>query len=288
MAKIIGGLTTSHVPIISKTIEQKKQNEPALKPFFDAFIPIHPWLAEAKPDVIVVAYNDHGTNFFLDNKPTFALGLAHDYQNTDEGAGLHHVRTFKGDAELSWHIAESLVEDEFDISMCQELKLDHACITAIDLLWPNQETWPVSLVPLEFNIVQHPIPKPKRCYAIGQAIGRAIKSYPKDLKVLVVASGGLSHQIGKGGFINDEFDKICMDKIVNDPEALTNLTNLEIVERAGSQGLEFLTWLVMRGAVSGPVDLVASTYYAPVSHTGGAVMLLDARGQNAGTKSKAA
>ena len=288
MAQIIGGLTTSHVPGIGRAIEQKKQQDPHWKPFFDAFLPVHPWLAEARPDVIVLAYQDHGTNFFLDNLPTFAVGTAQDYSNTDEGVGLHHSRSFKGDAELSWHIVESLVEDEFDISTCQELKLDHAGITAGDLLWPDQNSWPAALVPVNLNIVQYPQPKPKRCYALGQAIGRAIRSYPKDLKVVVVASGGLSHQIARDGYINTPFDKFCMDKIVNDPEALTRLTNLDYVEKAGSQGLDFMTWLVMRGVVSGDVTLVTSTYHAPLSHTGGAVMLLDARGNDAKAKPKAA
>lgn len=277
MAEIVGGLTTSHVPAIGRAMEQSKQNEPYWKPFFDAFLPVRPWLDAVKPDVIVVIYNDHGLNFFLDNKPTFAVGVADEYWNADEGRGLDHPRRFKGDAEFSWHIAESLVEDEFDISICQEIKLDHACTTAGDLLWPDQPEWPAALVPIELNIIQHPLPKPKRCYALGKALGRAIRAYPKDIKVAVVASGGLSHQISQGGFINDEFDRYCMDKIISDPEALTAFSNLDYVEKAGSQGLEFMTWLVMRGAIDGAVDLVASTYHAPVSHTGGAVMLLDAR-----------
>lgn len=274
MAEIICGITTSHVPAIGRAMHQKKENEPYWKPFFDAFLPVRPWLDANPPDAIVVIYNDHGTTFFLDNKPTFAVGAAHDYPNTDEGRGPPKPRTFLGDAELSWHIIESLVEDEFDISTCQELALDHACTTAGDLLWPEQNPWPARLVPIEMNILQHPLPKPKRCFALGQALGRAIRSYPKDIKVAVVASGGLSHQISQGGFINDAFDHYCMDKIVTDPEALTSFTNAAFVEKAGSQGLEFMTWLVMRGALGKEVDVLASTYHAPVSHTGGAVMLM--------------
>jgi len=277
MARIIGGLTTSHVPGIGRAIDDKKTNDPYWKPFFDAFHPLRAWLDEHKPDVMLIIYNDHGLNFFLDNLPSFAVGAAHDYHNADEGWGLRHPRSFRGDAAFSWHVIESLVEDEFDISTCQEMKLDHACTVAGDLLWPERETWPVAMIPVQINIIQHPMPSPRRCYKLGAAIGRAVRSYPKDLKVVVVASGGLSHQISQDGFINDEFDHFCMDKIVTDPEALLNFTNYEWVEHAGSQGLEFMTWLVMRAAIGDGVEVLAQKYHAPLSHTGGAVMLMEAR-----------
>lgn len=277
MAQIIGCITTSHVPMISRAVHENLQQDPYWKPFFDAFAPLHAWLEEAKPDLMIVIYNDHGLNFFLDNKPTFALGTALDYVNGDEGFGPPPPRRFASDAGFAWHVAESLVEDEFDIATCQEMVLDHACVTAGDLLYPGQDTWPIPVIPLEINIIQHPLPKPGRCFALGQALGRAIRSYPGDKKVLVVASGGLSHQISQGGYINHDFDAMCMDKIVNDPLPLTRYSNQEWIDLAGSQGLEFMTWLVMRGAVLQDARLVAETYHAPLSHTGGAVMLLDTR-----------
>ena len=276
MARIIGGLTTSHVPRLSRILNTAKEQEAAWKPFFDGFIPVRRWLADNKPDVVVLFGIDHGLNFFLDKMPTFAVGAAHEYRNDDEGWGPPKPRLFKGDAELSWHIIEQLVDDEFDVTTCQEMVLDHGSILALDMPWPGG-TWPVPVVPIMTNIVQYPVPKLSRCYKLGQAVGRAIRSYPRDLKVLVIGSGGLSHQIRTAGFINEEFDRFCMDKIVTDPEATTRYTTEEFVELAGSQGLEFVTWLGMRGAVAGNVEVVTSTYHNPLSHTGGAIMLLDAR-----------
>jgi len=272
--------------MIGKAIAGNKQQDPYFKPFFDGFIPVHRWLAEAKPDVAVVIYNDHGLNFFLDKMPTFAIGAAHEYHNADEGWGVPTPRVFKGEQKLSWHIIDSLVADEFDLTTCQEMLFDHAGITALDLLWPGHGPSPITTVPIVINAVQPPLPTPKRCYKLGQALGRAIRSYPQDLKVLVIGSGGLSHQLGRLGFINEAFDHLCMEKIVSDPESLTLYSNDDIVDLAGTQGLEFMTWIVMRGAVSGTVEVVASTYHVPISHTGAAVMLLDARNGSAALATK--
>lgn len=287
MAKVIGGLSTSHVPMIGRAIAGKKQQEVSFAPFFESFSKVHDWLGDARPDVVVVIYNDHGLNFFLDNMPTFAIGAAHAYHNADEGWGPPEPRVFKGAAELSWHVVKSLVADEFDVSTCQEMLFDHAGITALDLLWPERGELPVAVIPVVVNGVLPPLPTPQRCYAFGQALGRALRSFPKDLKVMVVGSGGLSHELGQTGKINEKFDAFCMDKIVNDPEALTRFTNDEIVDLAGAQGLELMTWVVMRGAVSGEVDVVQSLYHAPISHTGGAMMLLDSRAQNEASEESA-
>lgn len=281
MAKIVGGLTTSHVPMIGRAIAANKQAEVPFAPFFEAFDPVHAWLDEVKPDVVIVIYNDHGLNFFLDNMPTFAVGAAHDYQNADEGWGAPPPRSFRGAPHLSWHIIKSLIDDEFDVSSCQSMKFDHAGITALDLAWQGHGDKPVAVIPIVVNAVLPPLPSPKRCYAFGQAIGRAVASFPEDLKVFVIGSGGLSHQLGIMGKINQSFDQLCMEKMVSDPEALTRYTNDEIVDLAGSQGLELMTWVVMRGAVADPAHVVNSLYFAPISHTGGAMMLFDSRGQEA-------
>jgi len=277
MAQIIGGLSTSHVPTIGRAIAGGKQREVPFAPFFEAFGPVHDWLDETKPDVAIVIYNDHGLNFFLDNMPTFAVGAAHEYRNADEGWGPPAPRVFRGAPALSWHIIGSLVADEFDVSTCQELIFDHAGITALDLAWEGHGPKPVAVVPIVVNAVMPPLPTPKRCYAFGQAIGRAIRSFDEDVKVLVIGSGGLSHELGQFGKINQSFDQLCMEKIVADPEALTRYSNDDIVDLAGAQGLELMTWLVMRGAVSGDVEVIKSLYFAPISHTGGAMMLLDNR-----------
>ena len=274
MARLIGGVSTSHVPSISDAIKNKQQGEPRWKPFFDAFRPLHGWLGETKPDVAVLFYNDHGLNFFLDKRPTFSVGAAHEYRPGDEGFGPPEPRVFAGDADLSWHIIETLVAREFDITSCQEMVLDHACTLAGDLLWPEGK-WP-RIVPVEINIVQHPIPSFQRCYNFGRAIGEAIRSYPEDLKVLAIGSGGLSHQINLAGHINEDFDRMCIEKIASDPQSLLKYETENWVDLAGSQGLEFVTWLAMRGMIDGDVSVVSQTYHQPLSNTGGAVMLLEA------------
>jgi len=277
MARIAGGLGTSHVPMIGRTIATGTQDAVPFKPFFDGFVPVHGWLGQRKPDVAIVFYNDHGLNFALDNMPTFAIGAAHEYHNADEGWGPPEPRLFRGAPELSWHLIQSLIADEFDLSVCREMLFDHAGITALDLLYPGHDV-PVAVIPIVINAVQPPLPTPARCYKLGQAIGRAIASFDQDISVLVVGSGGLSHELGEFGKINEPFDRMTLDKILSDPEALTRYTNDEIVDLAGAQGLELMTWIAMRGAVAGAVDVVSSVYHAPISHTGGAMMLIEPRG----------
>jgi protocatechuate 4,5-dioxygenase beta chain len=278
MATIIGGLATSHVPSIGGAMAKGLQQSPYWKPFFDSFDPVHEWLAKEKPDVAVVIYNDHGLGHFLDKMPTFAVGAAERYENADEGWGIPVLPPFPGHAALSWHIIESLIADEFDITMCQEHLVDHAFTLPMKLMYPDAgDNWPVRTVPITLNSVQHPLPSALRCWKLGQAIGRALESWPGPEKILVVATGGLSHQLDgeRAGFINKDFDLFCLDKIVSDPVALTHYSNKEIVELAGSQGVELMCWIAMRGALSGRVSMVTSTYHVPVSNTGGAVLLLE-------------
>lgn len=274
MARIVGGLGTSHVPMIGRTIAANRQKEVSFAPFFDAYGPVHDWLERVKPDVAIVFYNDHGLNFALDHMPTFAVGAADHYDNADEGWGEPAPRRFPGAPDLSWHIVQSLMADEFDVSVCRAMLFDHAGITALDLLYPGHDV-PVATIPIVINGVQPPLPTPLRCYRLGQAIGRAVASLPDDRKILIVGSGGLSHELGQFGKINEPFDRMTMEHIVADPTALTRYSNDEIVDLAGAQGLELMTWLAMRGAVEGPVDVVSSIYHAPISHTGGAMMLIE-------------
>lgn len=278
MARIVGGLATSHVPSIGSAIARGEQQSEYWKPFFAAFGPVHQWLDQVKPDVVIVIYNDHGLNFFLDKMPTFAVGAADHYDNADEGWGIPVLPSFKGHPNLSWHIIEQLVASEFDITMCQEFLVDHAFTLPLKLMYPNAgETWPVRTVPVTINSVQHPLPSASRCFKLGRAIGQAIEAWPEDCKVLILGTGGLSHQLDgtRAGFINKEFDLLCLDKIVNDPEALTHYSNRQIIELAGSQGVELMTWIAMRSALTGQVSKVTSTYHVPISNTGGAVLLLE-------------
>ena len=217
MAQIIGGITTSHVPAIGRAIAKNLQQDPYWKPFFDGFIPIRQWLGEVKPDVVVVLYNDHGLNFFLDKMPTFSIGAAPEYRNADEGWGIPTVPPFKGDPALSWHLIEQLVGEEFDLTTCQEMKVDHAFTLPMALLWPDQN-WPVRVVPVCINTVQAPLPSAGRCYKLGQALARAVASWPGHEKVVVLGTGGLSHQLDgeRAGFINKDFDLKFMDSLVGD------------------------------------------------------------------------
>jgi protocatechuate 4,5-dioxygenase beta chain len=279
MAKILGGLTTSHIPLIGKAIAQDLRNEPYWQPFFKGFPPAHEWLRKMKPDVAVVVYNDHGLNFFLDKMPTFAIGAAAEYRNADEGWGIPTLPPFRGDPDLSWHIIESVVAEEFDPVTCQEMLVDHGFSLPMKLFWPGDEPWPVRVVPVSVNTVQHPLPTPARCLKFGQAIGRAIASYPEDLRVVVLGTGGLSHQLDgtRAGFINKEFDLMCMEKIVAEPQALARYSTLDLVRLAGAQGVELMNWLVARGALTGSVAKVHANYHIPISNTATGLLVLENR-----------
>jgi len=278
MAVIIGGVATTHVPSIGKAIAERKHKDPYWSPFFKGFDYVHHWLAREKPDVAVVFYNDHGLNFFLDKLPTFAVGAAALYGNEDEGWGIPVARSIPGDPALSWHLINALVADEFDITICQEMLVDHAVTIPMALMWPG-EKWPIRIVPVSINTVQHPLPSLKRCLNLGRAIGRAIEAYPGDLRVMIVGTGGLSHQLDgkRAGFINTKFDQLCMDKIVNEPDVLARFSIHALVEEAGAQGVEFLNWMAMRGALTGRVTEVHRNYHVPISNTAAATMVLENR-----------
>ena len=281
MANVVGAITSSHVPAIGRAIAKNLQQEPGWKPFFDGYRAAHAWLAKAKPDVAVIFYNDHGLNFFLDKLPTFAVGAAPEYRNADEGWGIPTMRPFAGDPDLSWHLIESLVADEFDITMCQEMLVDHAATLPMALLWPRYggeaTGWPVRIVPIAMNHVQHPLPSPRRCLRLGQAVGRALDAWDRAARVLVIGTGGLSHQLDgqRAGFINKAFDLMCMDAIVDDPDRLARYSTLDIIREAGAQGTELMTWIAARGALTGRVTKVHSNYHLPVSNTATGVMVLE-------------
>ncbi len=281
MATIIGSVTTSHVAAIGRAIEKGLQDEPYWKPFFAGFGPVREWLARARPDVVVVIYNDHGLNFFLDKLPTFAIGAAPRYTSADEGWNIPTVLPFAGDPDLSWHIINSVVGEDFDITTCQEMVVDHAVCNPMALLWPGGQPWPVSIVPVEVNTVQFPLPSAARCYQLGAAVGRAIASYPADKRVLVMGTGGLSHQLDgeRAGFINKEFDHEFMASLIADPTWVTKYSTVELVEKTGSQGIELMLWLAARAALTaggpGAVREVTSTYHVPISNTAAGLMLLE-------------
>ena len=276
MAQIIGGITTSHVPAIGRAIAKNLQQDPYWKPFFDGFIPIRQWLGDVKPDVVVVLYNDHGLNFFLDKMPTFSIGAAPEYRNADEGWGIPTVPPFMGDPALSWHLIEQLVGEEFDLTTCQEMKVDHAFTLPMALLWPDQN-WPVRVVPVCINTVQAPLPSATRCYKLGQALARAVASWPGNERVVVLGTGGLSHQLDgeRAGFINKDFDLKFMDSLVgDDPRWACQYDTHQLVEHAGTQGVELLMWLATRGMLGDRVRALHRNYHIPISNTASGLMLM--------------
>ena len=277
MAEIIGGYFTSHVPAIGGAIQRGDQQTPYWKPFFDGFPRVHEWLAKTQPDVAVVFSNDHGLNFFLDKMPTFAVGAAAEYQNEDEGWGLPLYKPFKGHPELSWHVIEQLVADEFDPVTCQEMLVDHAISIPMELAYPSVAEWPVRLVPIGINTVQHPLPSAKRCLALGRSVHKALASWPGAERVVVIGTGGLSHQLDgeRAGFMNPEYDRFCLDHLASDPDALTRQSIHEMVRLAGTQGVEVLNWIAARGALGPAAREIHRNYHLPISNTAAATVLLE-------------
>ena len=278
MAQVVGGYFTSHVPAIGGAIQRGEQQSAYWKPFFDGFPPVRQWLTEVRPDVAVVFYNDHGLNFFLDAMPTFAVGAATHYDNEDEGWGLPVYKSFTGHPALSWHIIDALVGAEFDITTCQALKVDHALSIPFELAWPDAAAWPVKLVPIAINTVQFPLPSPRRCHALGRAVGQALHSWGGRERIVVMGTGGLSHQLegARAGFMNPEYDRFCLDHLASNPAALTAHSAEQVAELAGTQGVEILNWIAARGALGdAPQAMVMRNYHLPISNMAAATMVLE-------------
>jgi hypothetical protein len=269
MAKIIGGIGTSHVPTIAMAYDRGKRNDPDWAPLFEGYEPVTAWLGARRPDVLVFFYNDHATTFFFDHYPTFALGVSDEYPIADEGLGPRPVPPLKGHAPLARHMADALVNDEFDISVFQDLPIDHGCHSPLTMFWPPAPDWPGKIVPVEMNVLQHPIPTPLRCYKLGQAVRRAVESYPEDLKVVVVGTGGLSHQLNgqRAGFNNPEWDARFLELIDRDPAELTRMKHADYIRLGGTEGAECVMWLAMRGALSDRARKIHQSHYLPMTTT---------------------
>lgn len=276
MARIIGGLAVSHTPTIGFAVDHDKQDEAAWAPIFESFEPIKVWLEAKQPDVLFYIFNDHITSFFFDHYGAFTLGVDDRYDVADEGGNPRDLPAVGGHAALSRHIGRSLVADEFDMGFFRDKPLDHGFFSPMSALLPHQNGWPVQIVPLQVGVLQFPVPSALRCYKLGQALRRAIESYPEDLKVAIVATGGVSHQVHgeRCGFNNPEWDAQFLDMLVNDPLALTRITQAEYARLGGMEGAEVITWLIMRGALSGNVKQLHRDYYLP-SMTGIATLLLE-------------
>ena len=280
MAEVIWGLATSHVPSIGAAMDRGKTEDPNWKALFDGYAPARAWLAEHTPDVAVVVYNDHANGIDLDFVPTFGLGTAERYEVADEGFGRRPVPDVIGHPELSLHLVEELIDEGFDLTVFQELDVDHGFTVPLSVWTPDPgDAWPCPVIPLLVNVIQYPQPTAARCYALGQALGRAIRSFPGDLTVGVLGTGGMSHQLAgaQAGFINPEFDHMWMEAIEKDPASLAALSREELIRQAGSEGIELIMWLIMRGAMNEQIRKVHSDYFVPASNTAAGIALFDNR-----------
>jgi gallate dioxygenase len=278
VAKIVGGIATSHTPTIGFALDAGKQNDPVWKPIFDGYKPVQQWLADKAPDVLFFIYNDHVTSFFFDHYSHFALGVGEVFPVADEGGGPRDLPPLKGHPKLAQHIATSLVADEFDLSYFQNKGLDHGAFSPLSLLWPHEPDWPARVVPLLVGVPQFPIPTARRCYNLGKSLRKAILSYPEDIKVAIVGTGGLSHQVHgeRCGFNNTPWDEEFLELLTNDPEKLTDITIAEYAKRGGLEGAEVIMWLIMRGALASKVKKLHQTYYLPSMTPIASIILEDA------------
>lgn len=282
MARVIGGIGTSHVPAVGAAIDNHKQDEPYWRPYFDKIEPAREWMAEAKPDVCVIVYNDHASAFSLKLVPTFALGVAAEFPPADEGYGPREVPTVQGHPELAWHLAESLIFDEFDITIVNEMPVDHGLTVPLSVMYGEPEAWPCQVIPICVNVVQYPPPTGKRCHDLGRAIRRALESFAetdeqRDLTVAVFGTGGMSHQLQgeRAGLINVDFDLDFLDQLVTDPETSRMRSHTDYLREAGSEGIELVMWFVMRGAVADDAREVFRMTHVPTSNTHNGLIILE-------------
>jgi len=265
MARIIGGIGASHSPTIGFALDTRKQDDPAWKPIFEGFAAVRDWVKRNDIDVLFMIYNDHITSFFFDHYSAFALGVDDTYAPADEGGGPREVPPARGHAALARHIGRALVADEFDMAFFQGKPLDHGCLSPLSMMGDETGPWPGSIVPLQVGVLQMPIPSARRCYKLGKSLRKAIQSFPEDLKVAVMATGGLSHQVHgeRAGFLNEAWDQEFLDLLETAPEKLVEKRLAEYATLGGMEGSEVIMWLVMRGALSDRVTKVHSATYAP-------------------------
>jgi gallate dioxygenase len=265
MARIVGGIGSSHTPTIGFALDANKQSDSVWAPIFAGYEPVQQWLRDKQPDVLFFIYNDHVTSFFFDHYSHFALGVGEEYGVADEGGGPRRLPPVKGHPALARHIATALTADDFDLSYFQGKPLDHGCFSPLSVMWPHEAGWPGAIVPLQVGVLEFPIPTARRCFRLGRSLRRAIESYPEDLKVAIVATGGLAHQVHgeRAGFNNTPWDDEFLDLLERHPERLAALTIAEYAERGGLEGAEVIMWLIMRGALSAKVRKLHCSYYLP-------------------------
>ena len=286
MAKITASVYTSHVPAIGAALDMGKTHEPYWQPVFKGYEFAKQWMTEQKPDVVFLVYNDHATAFSLELIPTFAIGTAAEYEIADEGFGPRPVPKVQGHPELAWHIAQSVIQDDFDLTIVNKMPVDHGLTVPLSLMFgerhPERDAWPVKVIPFAVNVVQYPVPSGRRCFQLGQAIRRAVESFDPDLNVQIWGTGGMSHQLQgpRAGLINREWDNRFLDRLISEPAELAQLPHIDYVREAGSEGIELVMWLIARGAMAdvagGPAPRVAQRFYhVPASNTAVGHLILE-------------
>ncbi|MGE3247061.1 MAG: class III extradiol dioxygenase subunit beta [Beijerinckiaceae bacterium] len=280
MAKIVGCACCSHVPAIGAAIDLGKTGEPYWTRVFSGFEKSKQLIEELKPDVAIVVFNDHATAFSMDFVPTFALGCADEFIPADEGWGPRPVPVVKGHPDLAAHIAQSVIQDDFDLTVVNKMEVDHGLTVPLNLMFGSPKEWPVKVIPLAVNVVLYPPPSGKRCYNLGKAIRKAVESYPEDLRVLIMGTGGMSHQISgpRAGLINSDFDKAFLDSLAGDASHALNLKHIEFMREAGAEGIEMVMWLVARGAMDEKVEEKYRFYTVPASNTAVGHIILENAG----------
>jgi len=282
MARITASVYTSHVPAIGAALDLGKTQEPYWQPVFQGYNFSKKWLKDNKPDVIFLVYNDHATAFSLDLIPTFAIGTAASYQPADEGWGPRPVPVVQGHPRLAAHIAQSVIQQDFDLTIVNRMDVDHGLTVPLSLMCGQPAAWPCPVIPLAVNVVQYPVPSGRRCFQLGQAIRKAVESYDQPLKVQIWGTGGMSHQLQgpRAGLINKVFDNAFLDRLIADPEGLSRMPHIDYVREAGSEGIELVMWLIARGAMAdiagGPKPKVVHRFYhVPASNTAVGHLILE-------------
>lgn len=279
MARVTAGVTTSHVPAIGAALDMGRSRDDYWGPVFQGYDFSKRWIEQHRPDVVLLVYNDHATAFSLEIIPTFAIGCAASFNPADEGWGARPVPVVQGHPELASHIAQSVIQQDFDLTIVNRMDVDHGLTVPLSLMFGQPQAWPCRVIPFAVNVVQYPPPSGNRCYQLGKALRRAIDSFDQDLKVQVWGTGGMSHQLQgtRAGLINREFDQRFFDRLVHDPEGLAQMPPLQYLREAGSEGIELVMWLIMRGALDAQVDEVYRFYHVPASNTALGHMILQNR-----------
>jgi protocatechuate 4,5-dioxygenase, beta chain len=279
VASIVAGIACSHVPAIGVAMDRGITATPYWESLFKGYEPARQWLAKLAPDVAIVVYNDHACAFSLQIIPTFLIGVADRFPIADEGFGPRPVPVVQGHSALAWHLAESLILDEFDMTIANEMTVDHGLTVPLSITCGQPAQWPFPVIPLCVNVVQYPPPTGTRCFKLGQAIRRAVESFEQDLRVVIYGTGGMSHQLQgeRAGLINRDFDKAFLDGMTKDPLALTRITHTEYMREAGSEGVEMVMWHIMRGALDTDAAEVYRHYHVPASNTAVGLMILENR-----------